>query len=370
MAQAILSNRHQAGSTAAVLRVGLVGCGERGVALCSELRRTANARLTLAMDANPALAQDVGRRFDVPSTTDLDAVLSSDQVDAVIIATPHHLHAPQAIAAARAGKHVMVEKPLATRFAEAVDVVREARRAGIRLSTILPYRYQPPVVQARELVRAGAVGELFGVSLTFHDDRFVDYWRGGYTARTTSDWRLRWETSGGGLFITSIIHQADWLRFVPQVEVVEIAAHYATFDSPGEVEDTLTMSMRYENGALGTVSASSCVRGTDLMEFRLWGRDGHVSIGTPPQFYSLKVVDGNRPGRWHRFNGVAGLKHRDIEYLQRFAASVLAGEEPEITDEDGLAAQAIVEAAYESARTGRAVQVARRPWGLEGVRDG
>jgi predicted dehydrogenase len=76
----------------------------------------------------------------------------------------------------------------------------------------------------------------------------------------------------------------------------------------------------------------------------------------------LLAIDGVRPGQWHGFSDPKGIKPRDVEYLQRFAERVLQGEPPEITGEDGLAAQAIVEAAYESARTGRAVRVARGPW--------
>jgi len=365
VAQAALSPTPPAAAKGAVLRVGVVGCGERGIALCRELGRTTKARLTLAMDVNSALAQDAAKRFRVPWTTSLDEMLSSDQVDAVIIATPHHLHAPQAVAAAQAGKHVMVEKPLGAKLQDAAEVVREARRAGVMLSMILPYRYQPRIIRAKRFIQAGGLGDLFGVSLMFHDDRFADYWAGGFSGRAISDWRLRWETSGGGILITSVIHHVDWLRFLPGLEIVEVSARYATLDSPGEVEDTLTMWVRYENGALGTVSASSCVRGTDLMDFRLWGRDGHISMAPPAQSYSLRLIDGKRPGQWHEVAGVRGLKHRDVEYLQRFADSVLRGEPLEITGEDGLAAQAVVEAAYESAKTGRTMTVPRHPWGLE-----
>lgn len=367
MTQAPLSVEHPSRARpAGALRIGIIGCGERGIALCAQVGKTANARLAMAVDANAALAQDVAHRFGVPWTTSLDEMLSSDGVDAVIISTPHHLHAPQAVQAAAAGKHLMVEKPLATSLADAIAVVRAAHRAGVQLSTILPYRYQPRVERAKQLIRAGALGDLFGVSLIFHDDKFADYWRGGHTGRATSDWRQRWETSGGGVLITSVIHHIDWLRYLPGLEIVEVSAMHTTLDSPGEVEDTITMWVRYENGALGTVNASSCVRGTDLVEFRFWGREGHLSLTPPYEFYSLRTIDGKRPGQWHGFSDAKGLRPRDIEYLQRFAERVLRGEPPEITGEDGLAAQAIVEAAYESARTGRAVQVTRRPWALDG----
>jgi predicted dehydrogenase len=283
-------------------------------------------------------------------------------VDAVIISTPHHLHAPQAIRAIDAGKHVLVEKPLATTLKDAVSIVQAARKAGVQLSIIFPYRYMSRILKAKALIEAGALGELFGVSLTFHDDKFASYWQGGHTGRSVSDWRQRWETSGGGFVIATVIHHIDWLRYLPGLDIVEVSAKYTTWDSPGEVEDTLMMWFRYENGALGTINASSCVRGTDLVEFRFWGRDGQISLAQPYQFYSLKRVDGKRPGLWHEFSDFRGISQRDVEYLQRFSDHVLRGEGPEITGEDGLAVQAIIEAAYESSRTGQVLKVERGPW--------
>jgi predicted dehydrogenase len=104
------------------------------------------------------------------------------------------------------------------------------------------------------------------------------------------------------------------------------------------------------------------VRGADIVEFRLWGRDGHLSLTPPYQFYSLRLVDGKRPGQWHTFSGVRGVAQRDVEYFQRFADRISSGEAPDVTAEDGLAAQAIVEAGYRSAQTGRAERVEQGPW--------
>lgn len=344
------------------LRLGLIGCGERGAMLAAETAKTRNTRLAMVMDASPDLARDLGQRFEVPWTTDLDGLLSNEQVETVIISTPHFLHATQAIRAAQAGKHIMVEKPMATSLQEAVGAVRAARAAGVAISNILPYRYQPRVLTAKSLIDAGAIGELFGVSLIYQEDKFADYWQRGHKGRTTSDWRMRWETSGGGVLITSVIHHLDWLRYLPSLEVAEVSARYSTMDSPGAVEDTISLCLRYVNGAIGTVNASSCVRGADLVEFRFWGRDGHISLTPPYQYYSLRLVNGKRPGQWHEFTGPRGVAGRDVEYLQRFADRVQRGEAPEITAEDGLAVQAIVDAAYRSGQSGRAEPVSHGPW--------
>lgn len=351
-----------------VLRLGLVGCGERAVALPPAIARTNNTRLVMAMDVNSARVQEFGRRFDVPWTASLEEILSSRLVDAVIICTPHSLHASQAIQAARLGKHVIVEKPLATSFGDASAVVQAAHDAGVRLSVFLSHRYQFQIQQAKALIRSGALGELFGVSLMVQRDRFSRLWQGEAAGQATSNWRMRRESSGGGMLITAVIHYLDWLRYVPGLEVTEVSAIHATLDSPGDVEDTISLWLRYENGAVGTMNASACARGTsrtgDLLEFRLWGRDGHISLTAPYQFYSLRFVDGKRPGLWHALSGIRD-RGPDVQFIQRFADLVLRGEQPEITGEDGLAVQAIVEAAYRSAESRRSVRIHRGPWRLE-----
>lgn len=359
--ESITSPRSEAMKTS-FLRVGLIGCGERGAVIAAETVKTRNMRLAMVMDANADLARDLGERFEVPWTTNLDALLSSEQVQGIIISTPHFLHAEQAIRAAQAGKHIMVEKPMATSLEDAVAMARAARKAGVALSCILPYRYQPRILAAKALINAGALGELFGVSFMYQEDKFADYWQRGHKGRTTSDWRMRWETSGGGVLITSVIHHLDWLRYLPGLEIAEVSARYATLDSPGAVEDTMSLCLQYENRAIGTVNASSCVRGADMVEFRLWGRDGHMSLTPPYQYYSLRLVNGKRPGQWHEFGSPRGVASRDVEYFQRFADRVHNGEEPEITAQDGLAVQAIVEAAYRSGQSGRAEPVNRGPW--------
>ncbi|MDR7523041.1 MAG: Gfo/Idh/MocA family oxidoreductase [Armatimonadota bacterium] len=347
-------------SVSGPLRMAVIGCGERGAGCCRAVAQTGNSRLVMVMDASPQRAREVARGLDVPWTTSLEEVLARDDVEAVVISTPHHLHAPQSLAAVRAGKHVVVEKPLATSLEDAAAVAVAARGAGVSFSINLSYRYLPHVAKARSLIEAGVLGDLYGVSLIYQKERFADYWE-GRLGGAGSDWRMRRETSGGGILINLLIHFIDLLRYLPGLDLVEVSSAQATMEGPGEVEDVTALWLRYANGALATVNASSCARGADIVEFRLWGRDGHLSLTPPYQFYSLRLVDGKRPGQWHRFSGTPGLAQRDVEYFRRFADRVLRGEPQDVTVDDGLAAQAVVEAAYRSAQSGRAEKVEWRP---------
>jgi predicted dehydrogenase len=312
----------------------------------------------MVADVNGELAQELGERLELPWGTRPEGLFGSEQIDAVLVCTPHHLHAAQVIEAARCGKHVMVEKPLATSMADAVAAVEAIRASNVCLSVVLQTRYQPHVQRARKLIRAGALGRLLGSSIIFQHDKLLGYWAGGYTGRSRSDWRARTETSGGGALIQSAIHYVDWLAYLTGETVVEVSAKQATLDSPTEVEDSFAAWMRYGNGALGSLHAATCVRGSELLgQMEIWGTDGQISLVPPYRFSSLRIVDGHRPGQWHEFGSLQSDVTDSTEYFRRFAASVLAGEDAETGIGDALRLQAIVEALYESANTGKLVAV-------------
>jgi predicted dehydrogenase len=312
----------------------------------------------MVMDASSELARRLGQQSSVPWTSDYDEVLSSKSVDAVFICTPHHLHAEQAVAAARAGKHIIVEKPLAQNLGEALRAVRAANDAGVQLSVWLGTRYLPQIVKAKQLLDSGAVGTILGAHVAYHRFTPAHYWQQGGKGGGT-DWRSKWETAGGGVLIMSAIHYLDWLVYLSGLKVKEVSARYGTLDSPAQVEDAIVILITFDNGALATVNVSSCVQGLrrELIDFRLWGTEGYLSLSEPFQFYSSRLIDGKRPERWQSLKPLPKLRREQVEYLDRFALAVLKGKPLEITGEDGLRVQAIIEAAYRSSREGRAIAV-------------
>ena len=116
------------------IRIGMIGSGEiSNKATSKGIAAATNARLEMAMDVREEIARDMGEQYDVPHTTDLDELLSNQYVDAVYIATPHYLHAPLSIKALEAGKHVLVEKPIATRLEDADAMIAKAEEVGRKL---------------------------------------------------------------------------------------------------------------------------------------------------------------------------------------------------------------------------------------------
>jgi predicted dehydrogenase len=334
-----------------------VGSGERGASYPQAITNTGNAKLTMVADRDGDLARELGERLGVPWTTELDELLDGE-IDAVLVCTPHHVHAEQAIAAARRGKHVIVDKPLATSIEDATEVVEAARINEVFLSVMLQTRFLPQIQRARELVAAGALGRLLGTSLNYQHDKLAGYWFGGYTARSRSDWRARRETSGGGVLIQSAIHHLDWLSYLSGEPIVEVSATQATLDSPAEVEDAIAGWIRYANGALGSLNAATCVRGSEhLGHVELWGEDGQISLVPPYRFYSLRIVDGHRPGQWHEFGTRVSGASDSTGFFREFASAALAGGDHAASGREALRLQATVEAFYRSAEDGRPVKV-------------
>lgn len=233
-----------------------------------------------------------------------------------------------------------------------------AAMSGVTLVPWLGFRYQPEVARAAHLIDQGLLGTFLGGVLTHHLSKAPSYFfRDGEPT-----WQARRTMAGGGVLITQAIHYLDWLLYLGRERVAEVSARYATLDSNMEVEDTAVLWIRFANGALATLNASTCVPGlyrSDqvLNEFRIWGSDGHLSLTRPFQFFSSRLVDGKHPERWHDLEPLPRMRAPAVELLERFALGLRAGEPQQITPTDGLRVQAIVDAAYRSSETGMPVSL-------------
>ena len=184
------------------LRIAMIGCGEIAYkATAKSIQATDNAEMVTGVDPVEHVARSFGETYGIETTTNLEAVLASREVDAVVISTPHYTHAPLAIQAARAGVHVMVEKPIACTVAQADEMIAACREAGVLLSVCLVTRYNPEAALARALIEQGAIGGI--TALQFHGaaNKPDSYWTGGYSGRVQSTWRKSLQQTGGGILI-------------------------------------------------------------------------------------------------------------------------------------------------------------------------
>jgi 2-desacetyl-2-hydroxyethyl bacteriochlorophyllide A dehydrogenase len=337
-----------------VLRMAVVGCGDIGLANARAVAGAGGVELSLCVDIDPALAA-AAAQWGGRATTSLDEAFDRDIVDAVILCVPHDAHVSMAVRAAESGLHVIVEKPLATDLAGAQRAVAAAAAAGVAITTCYPYRYEPNVLAARAAVDAGALGALRGASVIFHADKPEAYWRGGFSGRSASGWRLERARAGGGVLIMNLPHYVDLLRLVGGVEVERVTA-CARYDAGAEIEDGIAIVAELTGGAVATIVASASTPGAPPNRFELWGDDGTICLEPVPEAYTKRAVAGMAPGQWHE------LPPSDPDtraaFVERFAVAIHEGADPDVTVADSLAVQGFIEAAYRSVAQGRPVSLA------------
>ena len=338
------------------LRFAAVGVGDIGYRNARAIAAASNAELVVSFDTVASLADDVVRRFGGSAATSIDEAFDRERVDAVFLSVPHDLHAPMVERAAEAGLHVVVEKPLASDIAGAKRAIEATTSAGVALSVCFPFRYEPKVVAARALAEAGALGSVRGATVVFHADKPPAYWAGGYSGRAASDWRSRRDRAGGGVFIMSVTHFVDFLRHVAGAET-ELVTALGRNDEGVEVEDSISIAVSFAGGGVGTMFGSASTPGAPSTTFEMWGDLGTIRLEPEASVFTERAIDGVTPGQWCALPADDGSDPRTI-FVERFVDAVVQGREPDVSAADGLAVQAVVEAAYRSMDEGRPVTTA------------
>lgn len=356
----------------AAVRFAIIGPGKVAALHAEALRRIPEARLTAVAGRDAgrtvAFAEAVGARPDAG----LEQTVERGAINAAIICTPHPQHAAQAIAAAEAGLHVVVEKPLAMHPADADRVIAAAAANGVVVSVISQRRWYPAVQRVRAAIEDGRIGRPALATLE------VLGWRGPeYYAMDA--WRGTVDGEGGGVLVNQAVHQLDLLCWFLG-EPVEVDGFTANVNHPGiEVEDTAAAVVRFAGGAVATLVASNAQRPGLWGRIHVHGSNG-ASVGVETDSGStfvagvsepsrprndLWTVPGEEglPDRWHAADdaALAGLDpatHFHELQLRDIVAAILEGREPAVTGLDGRRAVALFRAIYDAQATGARIRLA------------
>ena len=229
------------------VRIGLVGLGLMGTAHAGTLKKIDTCDLVAASDADgkrQKVADELGIRF----YTDYRELIEQEDLQAVILAVPNHLHAPIGIACARRGLHLFVEKPIAQSVADADRLIAAAREHKVQMLVGHQRRFSSLVEKAREVVTGGELGRLVGVTVTWALLKPESYYEGPLS------WR---KEKGGGPILINLIHEIDNLRHICG-EIEEVYALVSNKVRNFPVEDTAVITLRFKNGALGTIFLTDC----------------------------------------------------------------------------------------------------------------
>jgi predicted dehydrogenase len=221
-------------------------------------------------DPVKARADAMAAKFGVPAYYDIDDFVAQKDIDAVAVLTPSGMHAEHAIVCAKAGKHVVVEKPMALRLQDADNMIRACDESGVKLFVVKQNRFNVPVVKAREALDAGRFGRLILGTVRVRWCRDQGYY-------DQDKWRGTWAYDGGVL-TNQASHHVDMLEWFFG-DVISVHARATTALAKIETEDTAVATLKFRNGALGIIEATTAVRPKDLEgSLSILGETGTVEI--------------------------------------------------------------------------------------------
>jgi predicted dehydrogenase len=261
-----------------MIRAAIVGLGRWGRSLVASVQgKSAQLRFVRAHTRTRASAEDFCRQHDVPLVDSYKELLADPDVDAVVLATPHSVHEAQIIAAAAAGKHIHVEKPIALDRASAERAVAAAHKAGVVLAVGYCRRFHPSIVEVRQRLAKGWLGAVVAMVAqhTTSTAQFV----------APDNWRAAPEEAPGGALTAVGVHALDhMIEFAGRVRDVRCVTARTI---PGPSDDTTTVMLRFEAGATGLIFCS--VATPTNFSFTLYGSKGMAEI-SKPNLQTLRFV--------------------------------------------------------------------------------
>jgi UDP-N-acetyl-2-amino-2-deoxyglucuronate dehydrogenase len=335
------------------IRVGVVGCGRISANHFGAIAaHKDNLELTAVCDTDGAALRAAESKHGVRGYSSLDELLKGADVDLVALCTPSGLHPEQAIQVARAGKHVMTEKPMATRWADGLRMVRECDAAGVNLFVVKQNRRNATLQLLKRAVEKRRFGRIYMVTINVFWSRPQSYY-------DSAKWRGTWEFDGGALMnqASHYVDLVDWL--IGPVESVQ--AYVATLARNIQVEDTATVGVRWRSGALGSVNVTMLTYPKNLEgSITIIGEKGTVRLGGVAvndiqnwEFAEPDPDDELVKNASYETTSVYGFGH-PLYYDN--VIKVMRGEaEPETDGREGLRSLELLIASYLSARDGRRV---------------
>jgi predicted dehydrogenase len=344
------------------MRFGLIGSGLAGPLFGGALAaRPAGASLAGIATSRPETARAAAERWGADRAYDSwQELVAAPEIDAVCVAVPTGLHAEVTIAAARAGKHVLVEKPIATCLDDADRMIAAAREAGVTLGVIFMYRFMDTARLMKRAIDEGHLGvPLLGevAGRFWRDQRYYD----------SGAWRGTWEGEGGGSLMSQTSHTLDLLLWMlgPVRSVSAQVERTAVHDI--DTEDLVAATLRFTSGAIGTVLSTTAARAPQPRTLAITGSSGFVElVGDDLGRFDAPALEADAQALraavpQDRGDTTRGAGFVDSELHRRqiedFVLAAQAGREPMVDGAEGRRTLEVMRAIYRSAQTGSVVEL-------------
>jgi predicted dehydrogenase len=329
----------------------IVGLGSYATRqIMPRFKDTEHCRLTALVSGSPEKAAKLAAEYGVPARSiynyqNFDRIADNPDVDVVYVILPNSMHMEYTVRAARAGKHVMCEKPMAISVRECEQMIEACRRANRKLMLGYRSRFQAHNIEAIRIARSGELGPLRTITAEH-----------GFNAGDPAQWRLNRPLSGGGSLMDIGVYSLNATRYLTGEEPVEVAAVEHTDRSDPRfrtVEDTINFMLRFPSGVIANcISAYSSAHN----RYRVVGSNGWVEVdpATPYSGQQLRVRLRNQTQE----REIRETKNQWAGQLDHMAECIRTGAQPIVDGQEGLKDVRIIEAIYRAAREGRTIKLA------------
>jgi UDP-N-acetyl-2-amino-2-deoxyglucuronate dehydrogenase len=335
------------------IRIGVVGCGRISANHFNAIEAHKDTmQLSAVCDIDRNALRAAEEKYQVTGYEMLTELLEASDCDVVALCTPSGLHPEQAIQVARAGKHVMTEKPMATRWTDGLRMVRACDDAGVHLFVVKQNRRNATLQLLKRAAEKGRFGRIYMVTINVFWSRPQSYY-------DSAKWRGTWEFDGGALMnqASHYVDLVDWL--IGPVESVQ--AYVATLARDIQVEDTATVGVRWRSGALGSINVTMLTYPKNLEgSITIIGEKGTVRVGGVAvneiqtwEFADQDPDDEKVKNASYETTSVYGFGHP--LYYDNVIKVLRGAAEPETDGREGLRSLELLIASYLSARDGRRV---------------
>ena len=333
------------------VRLGLIGAGRIAQVHIKAYEAVPDARWVAVADVVQANREHVAAQLHATPYEDYRELLARDDVDAVLICTPNSLHAEMALAAAKAGKHIFCQKPIALTLSDADAMIEATRQAGVVFQIGLMLRFTPPMAQIKQMIDEGVLGDLITV-------------RGVAFGWEPNDEWFYIPSKGGGVILDTLIHFADLFQWFAG-RATRVYAEGGPFVLEGAKKhnspDNAELLFRFQSGAMGSIYGT-WTGGHGDFEIEVYGSRGAVTVTfLDKQAYTLFLKGQTQT---QSFSYPAGWNFPDTLHVwgygseaRHFVDTILGRARPMATGEDGRAALQLVLAAHESAMTGKLIRL-------------
>ncbi len=340
----------------------IIGCGTISHFHATAITSLENAHLVGCYARSAAASQDFAAKHSCTAYSSLSDLLSEPTIDIVTICTPSGAHLEPALFAAKAGKHVVIEKPLEITVERCDKIIAACQQAGVLLSTVFQSRFHEAPRLLKQAIDGGRFGTLVLANAYVKWHRTQAYYDSGA-------WRGTWQLDGGGALMNQAIHSVDLLRWL-MGPVRDVSAFTATLAHVRiEVEDTAIASLRFRNGALGTIEATTAAFPGSLKRIEVYGSTGSAVIEEEEiklwKFAEELPIDeqilAEHAARNESGGGASDPTAISFKaHAKQFADvvdAIIHGRQPMIDGSEGRKSVEIICAIYESASAGQRIQL-------------